>query len=191
MTDKTLLVFSGPSGAGKTTLIRYVLHMFKDQIGITISCTTRSSRDREVDGIDYHFITQEKFSTLVKKEEFLEHTECYGNRYGTLKRSVNELLQDKGVCIMDVDYIGAASILSGNFEPQLKKVGVLILPPSISSLKKRLIGRKSEAPESLETRLKKSFDSPKIATYDHILINDTLENSKAIILQIVKPYLLV
>jgi guanylate kinase len=183
---KAIFIISGPSGSGKTTLIKHVLHTFPDEIGISISCTTRPQRIHELDGIDYHFIPQERFITLIKNDEFLEYTECYGNRYGTLKSSVNNLLQNKRICIMDVEYSGAGKILSQQFAPTITKIGILILPPSISALKNRLLNRKSETITSLNRRVTESFDIGKIARYDHILINDQINRSKNEICQIVK-----
>jgi guanylate kinase len=190
MTKKMIFVFSGPSGAGKTTLIRHILQTFSDEIGESISCTTRQPRGGELDGISYHFISPERFNTLVENGEFLEYTECYGNRYGTLKSSIDDLLKHKMACIMDVEYMGAHSILSEPFPPNISRIGILVLPPSIAALKNRLLNRKSETVESLNRRMQGSFDPEIVANYDHIFINNEMNRSKNEIHRIVKNYLL-
>jgi guanylate kinase len=187
---KIIFVFSGPSGVGKTTLIKHILKTFPNEIGISISCTTRSPRGYESDGVDYHFVSSKEFTTLIQDGKFLEYTECYGNRYGTLKSSIDELLQSKRACIMDVEYRGANEILSGQLVPWVTKIGILVLPPSIATLKKRLLNRKSETIESLNRRITESFDIGKIAAYDYILVNNEINYSKNEIRRIVENCLL-
>ena len=183
-----VFILSGPSGAGKTTLTKFLLEKFPGVIGTTVSCTTRSTRDGETCGVEYHFITHEKFNELVKAGEFIEHVECYGNKYGTLKRSVRDCLANKNACIIDMDFEGAHNVLSNNLLPEFETVGVLILPPSLDSLEKRLISRNSENSESLQKRLNESFDAPIIANYKYVIINKDLEKSKEEILSILKNY---
>ncbi|MDR1289518.1 MAG: guanylate kinase [Holosporales bacterium] len=190
MTKKMIFVFSGPSGAGKTTLIRHILQTFSDEIGESISCTTRQPRGGELDGISYHFISPERFNTFVENGEFLEYTECYGNRYGTLKSSIDDLLKHKMACIMDVEYIGAHSILSGPFPPNTSRIGILVLPPSIAALKNRLLNRKSETEESLNRRIQGSFDPEIVADYHHILINEEIKRSKESIIRLIENSLI-
>lgn len=175
---KTIFVFSGPSGAGKSTLIKFVLENFQN-IGTTVSCTTRSKRQGEIDGVDYHFVSNEEFEASVQNGEFLEYVECFKNRYGTLKTAVSDVLENKDGCILDLDFEGAHNVLTNDLFQKFKSVGILILPPSLKSLKQRLISRGSETNESLKTRLQKSFSAEKIAAYDHVIINNDLENAKA------------
>ena len=175
--DEKILVFSGPSGAGKSTLIKYLLDNLKSA-DLTVSCTTRSPRTNEKDGVDYHFITHEKFESLITQNEFIEYVNCYGNRYGTLKKSVNDVLEKNDICILDLDFEGAYNVLSNKIF-EYNCLGILILPPSLKTLKERLQNRNSETIESLELRLRESFQPKRIAKYDCVIINKDLENSKS------------
>jgi len=174
---KTILVFSGPSGAGKSTLIKYLLDNLKSA-DLTVSCTTRSPRSNEKDGVDYDFITHEKFESLITQNEFIEYVNCYGNKYGTLKKSVNAVLEKNNICILDLDFEGAYNVLSNKIFA-FNCFGILILPPSLKTLKERLQNRNSETTESLELRLKESFQPKRIAKYDCVIINKDLEKSKS------------
>ncbi|MDR1609412.1 MAG: guanylate kinase [Holosporales bacterium] len=171
MPIKKCLIFSGPSGSGKSTLIKFVLRTFRSACA-TVSCTTRLRRDSEVDGLDYHFISHSEFDELVASGEFLEHTECYGNRYGTLRSAVYDVLADHDLCIIDLDYNGAHRVLAHNIIPEYECVGILVLPPSLGALESRLHFRNSETPESIKRRIDESFNVPKIAGYQHVIIND-------------------
>jgi guanylate kinase len=189
MKKKSILVFSGPSGAGKSTLIKYVLQTFDQEFGVSISCTTRPRRASEINGVDYHFVSHEQFRSLVQDDQFLEYTECYGNLYGTLKSSILDLWQTKTGCIMDIEYVGARKILEGNFVLEVNKAGILVLPPSIQELKKRLISRKSETDETIDLRILQSFNCPTIAKYDHVIINNEINYTKKEISKIVSLYI--
>ncbi|MDR2458476.1 MAG: guanylate kinase [Holosporales bacterium] len=184
MPTKKCLVFSGPSGSGKSTLITFVLRTFESTCA-TVSCTTRQRRDSEVDGVDYHFITHDKFDELVARGEFLEHTECYGNRYGTLNSAVHDVLANNNLCIIDLDYRGSYHILADNIIPEYKCVGILVLPPSLRDLESRLCLRNSETPESIRRRIDESFNVPKIADYQHIIINNDINSAFAAVSSIV------
>ncbi|MBQ7524775.1 MAG: guanylate kinase [Alphaproteobacteria bacterium] len=186
--DKLVLVFSGFSGAGKSTLINHLLSELGDDASLTVSCTTRAPREGEHDGVDYHFISHDKFDQLVRCGEFLEHVQYCGNRYGTLKSAVNDVLRNKKICILDLEFEGAYSVLHGNaFD--FPCVGILILPPSLRSLEKRLRARHSETEESLKLRLTEAFQPKRIAKYHHVIVNRNLESAKVELLQIVKSYI--
>lgn len=182
-----VFVFSGPSGAGKTTLIKYVLDIFSDKIGTTVSCTTRKQRAGETEGVDYHFMSKEDFEISIKNGEFLEYVECYGNMYGTLKNSVKQVLLQKEACIIDVEFKGAYNILTNGIL-DFNCIGILILPPSIEALKERLMLRKSETEESLNKRLVESFTPENIADYKHVIINKNLESAKKELINILNLY---
>ncbi|MDR3224210.1 MAG: guanylate kinase [Holosporales bacterium] len=175
---KRCLIFSGPSGAGKSTLMNHVLETTQ-YVGVTVSCTTRAPRKSEVDGVNYHFVSNEKFDDLIRRGEFIEYVECYSNRYGTLKSAVSDILKDNDICILDLDFAGAYQILAHNIVPEFNFEGVLILPPSMRSLRARLLGRGTETEESLKTRLHESFDIKNIAAYKYIIINNDLEKAKS------------
>lgn len=177
MNKKTILVFSGPSGSGKSTLIKHLLSDLKSA-SLTVSCTTRAPREGEIDGVDYHFISKEKFQQLIEDGEFIEHVSCFGNQYGTLKKAVNDVLAKHDVCILDLDFIGAHNVLANKLF-EYPCFGFLILPPSLKTLKARLRDRNSETEESLNRRLKESFEPSKIASYDYVIINKDLDTAKS------------
>lgn len=180
---KLILVFSGPSGAGKSTLINYLLKEFNDA-RLTVSHTTRKPRDGETEGISYNFVTKEQFLRMVENDEFVEHVECFGNYYGTSKKAINDVLKRKDICVLDLEYEGAYAILNdANFKNRC--VGILVLPPSYNALKRRLVERNSETPESLDKRLNDSFKVKKIAQYQFVLINKEIEHSKRKIIDLV------
>lgn len=182
---KKVFVFSGPSGAGKSTLIKYLLEISCSSAGLTVSCTTRPPRLGEKDGIDYHFVSNEEFEQLVQNGEFIEHVSCYGNRYGTLKSAVLEVLKNKDICILDMEFEGAYNVLSNNLV-DFDSIGILILPPSINSLRERLKNRNTETEKSLELRLSESFKIDKIAGYHHVIVNKDLEESQKELKKILK-----
>jgi guanylate kinase len=156
-------------------------------IGATVSCTTRPIRNWEKDGVDYHFVSNEKFEMLIRDNEFMEYVECYGNKYGTLKNSVIDILQTKRFCILDLEFDGAANVLSGKYL-NFNCVGILMLPPSVSALKIRLLGRGSETSESLQKRLADSFTVSRIANYRHVVVNLELQSTKIEIENIIQMY---
>ncbi|MDR0942165.1 MAG: guanylate kinase [Holosporales bacterium] len=182
---KRCLVFSGPSGVGKSTLVNFVLNNF-DSVGTTVSCTSRPPRASEKNGVEYYFISKEEFDERVKNGEFIEHVELYGNKYGTLKTAVSDILKDKDLCILDLDFEGAYNILSNNLIPNFKVEGILVLPLSIKSLKTRLMNRRTETEEEIQRRLDESFNAKKIASYKHIIFNNDLEVAKAEISKILQ-----
>ena len=183
---KKVFVISGPSGAGKSTLINYILENFKNS-GLAVSCTTRKPRDGEINSVDYHFINHSDFEGLIKNNEFIEHVECYGNRYGTLKSEILNVLKHKDICILDLEFNGAHNILSKNTVTS-DCSGILILPPSLKTLKNRLINRKSETEESLNKRISEAFDFENIANYQYVIINKDINDAKSEIFKIFSEY---
>ncbi len=181
--SKTILVFSGPSGAGKSTLIKHLLSNLKSA-DLTVSCTTRPPREGERNGVDYHFVTHDEFEKLVKGNKFIEHVNCYGNRYGTLKKAVNDVLDKNEFCILDLDFKGAYNVLSNKIF-KFNCFGILVLPPSLKTLKHRLQNRNSETIESLNLRLNDSFQQKQIAKYDFVIINKNLEKATSELINII------
>lgn len=187
--NKIVLVFSGPSGAGKSTLIKYVLNNPKYSAGLTVSHTTRPPRDGEKYGIDYYFISHKEFENMVKQNKFVEHVSCYGNRYGTSKSAINDVLNKHDICILDMEFEGAFNVLSNGNVFNFKSFGILIIPPSLKKLKSRLVSRNTETEKSLNKRLSDSFNVSKIANYHHVIINNELEESKRVLKNIVDSLL--
>ena len=185
--NKVIVVISGPSGAGKSTLIKYLIDEF-DDAGLTVSHTTRLRRKTEKDGIDYHFVSKDIFEDMIKNDEFIEYVQCFDNYYGTTHISVYSVLNQTNICILDLNYEGAYKLLSKSlFETRC--VGILVLPPSLKTLRARLQGRNSETPQSLNKRIEESFLVRRIAPYNHVIINKDLDISKYLINNIIQQYI--
>ncbi len=152
------IVISAPSGCGKSTLIDMLLEEYHD-IGYSISCTTREPRGTEENGIDYHFLSRERFEELVREGAFMEHAEVHGNYYGTLKAPIVEVLNEGHSIILDIDVQGAAKVreyvrsLPNNNPLKIGYMDVFILPPSMEELRERLEKRGTDSPATIEKRM--------------------------------------
>ena len=157
-TKPLFIVMSAPSGCGKPTLIDLLLQEYCD-LQYSISCTTRDPRGEEEDGIDYHFMSADRFRELLAENSFLEHAEVHGNYYGTLKRPIEEVLAEGNSMILDIDVVGAAKVRDyvRNLPPSdpLRDgyVDIFINPPDMQTLRERLEGRGTDSPEVIERRL--------------------------------------
>ncbi len=167
-----LIVLSGPSGTGKGTICKALLK--KNKFNLSVSATTRNSRNGEVDGESYYFLTKDQFLEKIEKDDFLEYAEVYGNYYGTPKSNVMEKVQNGEDVILEIDIQGALKVK----EAYKEGVFIFILPPSMEELKNRIRGRGSETPESLMTRFKSAYKEISfISKYNYAVINDTVENA--------------
>ena len=158
-TKPLFVVMSAPSGCGKSTLIDLLLQEYHDLV-YSISCTTRAPREGEEDGLDYHFLTVERFRELLAEDAFLEHAEVHGNYYGTLRRPIEEVLGEGNSMILDIDVVGAAKVrheVMHHLPPEnplrAGYVDIFINPPSMEELRARLEGRGTDAPDVIERRL--------------------------------------
>lgn len=166
-----LIVISGPSGAGKGTLCRVLLERNKE-LKLSVSCTTRSPRAAEREGINYFFITKEKFHEMKEKDEFLEYAEVYGNFYGTPMSYVNKTLEAGNDVILEIDIQGALKVK--NKYPD--GVFIFIIPPTMDELKNRIKKRGSETEESLLRRFRSAFEELNyLSSYNYVVINDKIE----------------
>ena len=158
-TKPLFIVMSAPSGCGKTTLIDLLLQEYPDLV-YSISCTTRAPRGDEEDGLDYHFLTLERFRELLAEDAFIEHAEVHGNYYGTLRKPIEEVLAEGNSMILDIDVVGAANVrhfVMHHLQPddplRVGYVDIFINPPSLEELRARLEGRGTDAPDVIERRL--------------------------------------
>jgi guanylate kinase len=183
----TLFVFSAASGAGKTTLINRVMPNFPNVV-YSVSATTRKPRPNEVDGVHYFFKTKEEFKKMIEQNELVEWNEVHSNYYGTPKFFVEQKLKEGRDVALDLDVFGKI-----NFDkvyPQA--VGILILPPSLEELEKRLKARSTETEESLKLRMENARKETEFATtqgkYQHIIYNGDLEIAVAELKGIMEKY---
>jgi guanylate kinase len=179
--DGTLFIVSGPSGAGKTTLINRVRHQL-EPLGITlyfsVSHTTRQPRNGEVPGRSYHFVSHEQFAAMIERGEFLEHAHVHEQLYGTSKAEVIDRLNRGEDVILDIDYQGARQIAEDS-DLNERSLNVFIFPPSFEVLERRLRERGLNTDTEIETRLKKAIaeiDAGK-EFYKYVIINDDLDEA--------------
>lgn len=165
-----VFVVSAPAGTGKTTLIQMLVSEFPDVVS-SISYTTRSQRDGEVDNVHYHFISVKEFEEKIAQNEFLEYVKLYDSYYGTSRKAVEELLKKGKHVILVIDTQGALQLKKSDFPATF----VFVAPPSRETLRNRLEARKTESEEIIEKRLKWADNEMKLAKeYDYCIVNDNL-----------------
>lgn len=182
MKQGRLFVISAPSGAGKTTLLRGLMSSLT-RLKFSVSHTTRTPREGEVDGIDYHFVSRDTFGQMIADDLFLEHAEVHENFYGTSHASIEEELQDGFDVILDIDVQGAA-ILRKN--PKVDAAFVFIAPPSLVELERRLRGRGTESEEKVQVRLinaRTELDSS--SEYEYLIVNSDVDEATNVLKAIV------
>ena len=172
------LVIFGPSGAGKTTIIKEVTKGFPDCFGLCVSHTTRKPRAREIDGENYHFIPRDVFKDMKDRGEFIETLDYIGNMYGLSKEDIGKRQAAGVICVLETEYKGVHQIKN---TPGLDPHFVFIMPPSIEELERRLRGRKTETEESIKIRLEKAEkeikQGSKASKFDLVIINDKLDEA--------------
>src|SRR5215510_479392 len=171
----TLFVVSSPSGGGKGTIIREVLDVVEN-LGYSVSYTTRAPRLNEVDGREYFFVNRETFAEMAGAGEFLEWACVHGNYYGTSKKQIIEETAAGADIILEVDVQGAASVR----QLLMDSVSIFILPPSYEVLRQRLIARGTDSPQELEVRLRNAPEELKqFSAFDYVIINDEIDRAAA------------
>ena len=184
-TDGILFIFSSPSGAGKTTLVKLLEK--KENFFISVSHTTRKPRSNEVHGKDYYFVSDNEFKELIKKEEFLEHAKVFNNYYGTLKRPVMEKLNQGQNVLFDIDWQGANQIKDKRIE--FKIISIFVLPPSKQVLYNRLTNRDMKDKLIASERMKEFYKDVKHwVDYDFVVINDNLEKCYQEVSEIINDF---
>lgn len=182
MKQGRLFVISAPSGAGKTTLLRGVMSSL-GKLKFSVSHTTRTPREGEVDGVDYHFVSKEVFKKMIADDMFLEHAEVHNNFYGTSHASITEELQDGYDVILDIDVQGAA-ILRKN--PKVDAAFVFISPPSLIELEKRLRGRGTEDEEKVQIRLINArIELESSDEYEYLIVNSEIDEATHLLQSII------
>lgn len=167
------IVMSAPSGGGKTTIARLLLERRTD-VGYSVSCTTRAPRPGERDGVDYHFLSRHEFDVKASHAEFAEWAEVHGNRYGTLRSAIRDVMEKGKHVMLDIDVQGARQVTAAFPE----SVTIFIVPPSVGVLVSRLLGRQSESAESLALRLRNArIELLEAERYQYVVENDDLESA--------------
>lgn len=170
-----LVIFSAPSGSGKTTIVRELLQRFP-QFEFSISATSRQPRGKEQHGIDYYFLSSEEFRQRVERDEFVEWEEVYaGTCYGTLKSEVERIWAKGNVIVFDVDVMGGINLkrLFGE-----DACSIFIMPPSVEELERRLRGRGTDSEEVIQKRIGKAeFELSKSPEFDYTVVNDVLADA--------------
>ncbi len=178
----TLYVISAPSGAGKTSLVAEMLRN-DEKLGVSVSHTTRTMREGEQDGVNYHFVGRVEFEAMIARGDFLEHADVFGNYYGTSQVWVRETLSKGQDVILEIDWQGAAQVR--RLIPEC--VSIFIVPPSPEVLRQRLVGRGTDAPEVVERRLAEAEEECRHAVeFDYLVVNDDFPAALADLLAIVR-----
>lgn len=174
-TNSRLFVISGPSGAGKGTMVERIRSIRSD-LGLTVSATTRNPREGEVDGTSYYFLTDEEFSNRIDNGEFVEWADVHGHKYGTLVSEVESKLASGTSLVLEIDVQGALQVKQKFPEAVL----IFIAPPSLEELRNRLIGRGTESADAVKLRLANAEAELALAQrYDVTIVNDDLDEAVA------------
>jgi guanylate kinase len=176
MSNGKLIIFSAPSGSGKTTIVRHLLKTFPNQLEFSISATSRPKRGVEENGKDYYYLTVDEFKQKIDNKEFLEWEEVYaGTHYGTLKSEVNRIWAKGKHVIFDIDVEGGLNLkkIFGH-----KALSIFVMPPSIKILEERLNSRSTDSAESISRRVAKAEKELKTADlFDTFILNEVLEEA--------------
>lgn len=184
-----LFIFSAPSGSGKSTIVQWLMKEHPElKMAFSISATSRAPRGTEQNGVEYFFLTVEEFEQRIRNNEFLEYEEVYkGGFYGTLKEQVEKQLEAGQNVVFDVDVKGGVNIKKFYGE---RALSLFIQPPSVEELRRRLVGRATDSPEKIEERLAKAeYELSFAPQFDHIVVNDNLDDAKAETLKLVTEFL--
>jgi guanylate kinase len=177
-----LYVVSAPSGAGKTSLVRALMER-EPRIRFSVSYTTRKARPNEIPGRDYHFVTSERFTDMVARDEFLEYAQVFDNCYGTGVRAVEEALVNGEQLLLEIDWQGARQVRARLPEAR----SIFILPPTRQALEQRLKGRSTDSNEVIERRLQDAAqDLTHWAEFDYVVINDHFDTALEDLLAVVE-----
>ena len=176
-----LIVVSGPSGTGKSTIVNTVLDTCND-LSFSVSATTRQQREGETEGVDYFFVTKERFQQMIDNNELLEHAEYVGKYYGTPRKAVLDKIENGSSILLDIEVQGAEQVKDQFPEA----VTMFVIPPSWEELERRLVNRGTDSMEKIQARLKQAkSEIEKIENYDYIIVNDVLETAISEVISII------
>ena len=174
--DNKVIIFSAPSGAGKSTIVNHLLGLHPE-LEFSISATSRAPRGQEQHGVEYYFFTAEDFRRMIAEDKFVEYEEVYaGSFYGTLRSEVERIWAKGHVIIFDIDVQGGGNLKRIFGE---KAFSIFIQAPSVEVLRERLVGRQTDTPEAIEKRVAKASSEMEFAAgkFDYTLINDDLQTA--------------
>lgn len=182
-----LIIFSAPSGSGKTTIVRQIMGLVGG-LEFSISATSRQPRGAEQHGKDYYFLSNEEFDKAIERGEFVEWEEVYaGTKYGTLRSELERIWAEGHTILFDVDVKGGVRLKEIFGEDALS---IFVMPPSVEELRRRLVGRATDSPEKIEQRLAKAAEELTYADrFDRTIVNDSLEVAVVEVKQVVEKFL--
>lgn len=186
--NNKVIIFSAPSGAGKSTIVNHILGMHPE-IEFSISATSRAPRGQEKHGVEYYFFTADEFRQMIAEDKFVEHEEVYpGSFYGTLRSEVERIWAKGHVIIFDIDVQGGVNLKRIFGEQALS---VFIQAPSVEILRQRLVGRGTDTQEAIERRVAKAESEMEFAAgkFDYVLVNDDLATAKAEVEKVIDNFL--
>lgn len=178
-----LIILSGPSGVGKGTVRETLMNDLDLHLAYSISMTTRSPRNGEIDGVHYFFVSKERFEKAIENDELLEYASFVGNYYGTPRNFVNKLLNDGYNVLLEIEVQGAEQVMKKCPDA----ITIFMMPPSFEELEKRIRGRRSEPEQIVQQRLEKARNEMKLVNnYKFVVTNDIVENASKKIADIIK-----
>lgn len=178
-----LVVISGPSGAGKTSICREILRRKASELERVVTATTRAPRGRERDGVDYLFLDRDEFDEMIRDRRFLEHADVYGHLYGTPREQVEEGIARGSTLLLNIDVQGARQLREAGIDGLMT---IFIEPPSFEALEERLRGRGTDPQEVVRRRLEQAREEMgEKSKYDHVVVNDELERAAAEVVQLI------
>ncbi|MCZ6793297.1 MAG: guanylate kinase [Planctomycetota bacterium] len=178
-----LVVISGPSGAGKTSICRELLRRSASELERVVTATTRAPRGRERDGVDYLFLDRDEFDERIRDRRFLEHADVYGHLYGTPREQVEEGIARGSTLLLNIDVQGARQLRDAGIDGLMT---IFIEPPSFEALEERLRGRGTDPQEVVRRRLEQAREEMgEKSKYDHVVVNDELERAAAEVVQLI------
>lgn len=183
-----LIIFSAPSGTGKSTIINWLMQHEELRMAFSISCTSRAPRGTERDGVEYFFVSPDEFRRRIASGDFLEYEEVYKDRYyGTLRSQVDSQLEAGDNVVLDVDVNGGCRIKQHYAD---RALSLFIQPPSVEELRRRLEGRGTDSPEVIAQRIARAeYEISQAGKFDRVVVNDTLERAEQEAYDIIKEFL--